>query len=162
MSVNATVSFGFVANDVRTVGLNSNTNIPCNVQSSVTFTNGAGANGAQVLFQGSYTLSGTTQTFDFFSGLTDSYGTAVVLTGVKALFVQNTGTSLITLGDASSNPWNTFLNSTGTITLNPGDIIMAATPTAAGWAVGTSTNVNFLVTGTSGQTFNIAFLGIGT
>lgn len=162
MSIDGTIVGQFQANDRRTVGLNASANIPVNAQPSTTFTNGTGANQAQVLFQQSYTLSGTTQTLDLFSGLTDSYGTAVVLTSVKALYIQNTGTSLITVGDAGSNPWNTFLGATSTLTLNPGDWIVTASPTAGGWAVGTSTNVNLLVTGTSGQTFSIAFLGTGT
>lgn len=163
MSINGNVSFNFQANDVRTVGLNTGANIPCSFSVLTGFSNGAGANQAQVLYQATFTLSGTTQTLDLYSGLTDSYGTAVVLTGVKALAVQNTSTTnTLVVGDAGTDPWNTFLSATGTITLNPGDWFCCATPTASGWAVGTSTNVNLLFTGTSGQTFSVAFLGIGT
>jgi hypothetical protein len=162
MSVNGTITGTFNANDVRTVGLNTTANLPINNSTSTVFANGTGALGAQVLWQSIRTFSGTTDTLDFFTGLSDSYGTAVVLTAVKAMQIVNTGTSLITLGSASSNPWNTLLGATSTLILPPGAWFMVATPDITGWAVGTSTNVNFLVTGTSGQTYTIALLGTGT
>ena len=162
LGVSGNITGTFNAQDVRNVGLNAGANIPINNTSATNFITGTGALGVQVLFQQTRTFSGTTDTLDLFSGLSDSYGTPVVLTAVKAIQVVNTGTSLITLGDAGSNPWNTFLGATSTLILPPGAWLMAATPDATGWVVGTSTNVNFLVTGTSGQTYTIALLGTGT
>lgn len=163
MSVSGLISGVFQGNDQRTIGLNSNANIPVNQQPSTTYTNGSGANQAQVLYQASITLSGTTESIDLNGGtFSDSYGTAIVLTGVKAIFIQNTSTTNnIVIGDAGSNPWAGLLNSTGTITLLPGDWIIVSTASAAGWPV-SSTSKILLVTGTSGQTFAIALLGIGT
>ena len=171
MSVTGTVSASFQGADIRTVGANSNANIPVNIQFATAFTTGTGALGVQVLFQQNYTLSGTTQTLDLFTGLADNYGTAVVLAVVKGIAIYNGSVvgnvytpslNSIVVGNAASNPWNTFLSSTGTLTFNAGDWIVAATPSATGWAVGTSTNVNLLVTGTSGQPFYVALLGTGT
>ena len=162
MSIDGTVSAAFTANDRRTVGLNSNSNIPVNATPATAFTNGSGANQAQVLWQASRALSGTTDTLDLQFGLSDSYGTAVDLTAVKAIYVQNTSaTNNIVLGNAGSNPWSGLLSATGTLTLLPGDWFVAATPSSAGWAV-SSTSLNLLVTGTSGQTYSIALLGVGT
>jgi hypothetical protein len=162
-TIDSTVSVSFVANDRRTVGLNSATNIPINLQPSVAYTNGTGSNQVQVLYQSSRTLSGTTDTLNINSGaLSDSYGTALVLTAVKAVFIQNTSaTNNIVIGNAGSNPWAGLLNTTGTITLLPGDFIVVATASSAGWAV-SGTSCNILVTGTSGQTYAIALLGVGT
>jgi hypothetical protein len=164
LGVSGTITGTFNAQDVRVVGLNTNANLPINNTTSTGFVTGTGALGTQVLWQSPpRTLSGTTDILNLFSGVPlDSYGTPVVLTSVKAGQIVNTGTSLITLGAASSNPWNTFLGATSTLILPPGAWIMFATPDVTGWAVGTSTNVNLLVTGTSGQTYTIALLGTGT
>jgi hypothetical protein len=160
--VSGNITGTFNAQDVRTVGLNIGANIPINNTASCNFNTGTGLLGVQVLWQQIRTFSGTTDTLDLFTGLNDSYGTPVVLTAVKALQIVNTGVNLITLGNAASNPWNTFLGATSTLVLPVGAWILAATPDATGWVVGTSTNVNFLVTGTSGQTYSIALLGTGT
>lgn len=163
MSINGTISGTFLANDLRTVGLNASANIPVNQQPSVSFTNGSGANQVNVLWQAARTFSGTTDNLNIYSGsLVDSYGTTLALTAVKAIFLQNTSaTNNLVIGDAGSNPWSGLLSSTGTITLLPGDFLIAATPSSAGWPVGSS-SYNLLMTGTSGQTYSIALLGVGT
>jgi hypothetical protein len=163
MAVAGTLTGTFQANDVRQIGIGSGgSNIPINYSPSTAFSTGTGALGVQVLFQQVRTFSGTTDNLDLFAGLDDSYGTPVVLTAVKGLLIVNTGADPITVGNAGSNPWDTLLSATGTITLPPGAWFVCATPDAVGWVVGTSTNVNLLVTGTSGQTYNVAFLGTGT
>jgi hypothetical protein len=162
-SIDGTVSASFTANDRRTVGINANANLPVNVQPATSFTNGTGANQAQVLYQASRTLSGSTDSVDI-NGATinDSYGTPIALTAVKALYIQNLSSSnTITVGGASSNPWTGLFNSTGTFTLQPGDWIVVCTPTAAGWAA-SSTSKIIQVAGTSGQSYQIALLGLGT
>ena len=162
MSVDGNISATFQGDDRRTVGLNTNANIPCNQQPVTTYTNGSGANQANVLYQAAFTLSGSTETVNFYTGsFSDSYGTAMVLTGVKAIYIQNTSsTNNLVVGNAGTDPWGGVLSTTGTITLLPGDWIVMATPSAAGWPV-TSTSCELLFTGTSGQTFSVALLGIG-
>ena len=162
MSVNGTISATFNANDVRAVGLTTGANIPINNTASTVFINGTGGARAQVLFQLNGALSSGAYTLDLFTGSADSYGTALALTSVKAFQLVNTGATSLVMGNAGSNPWNTFLNGTGTITLPAGAWIQAATPDATGWAVGTSTNVNILFTGTGTATFTFALLGTGT
>lgn len=162
-SIDGVVSTGFTANDRRSIGINSNTNIPVNAQPSVAFTNGSGAGQAQVLYQASRTFSGTTDSLNLGTGggLSDSYGTAVALTAIKAVYLYNTGTSSITVG-AGTNPITTMLNSTGTLTIPAGAFVVLATPDATGWVVTASTACNLNFTGTSGQTYQIAVLGVGT
>jgi hypothetical protein len=162
MSVNGTVSMTFNANDVRSVGLNSSANIPIQNTTPFTYANGSAAGQANVLAQFTFTLSGTTETFNFNSGFADSYGTPIVLTGVMAFQVQNTSTtSTLTVGGAGSDPWTGILSSTGTNTMQAGDSWQQATGKAGGWIV-SPTSCNLLFTGTSGQTFTLAFLGVGT
>lgn len=159
-SIDGTISGAFQMNDRRTVGLNASANIPVNAQPAITFTNGTGAGQVSGLYQSSQTFSGTTASLNFGSGggLTDSYGTAVSWTKLKAVYVNNTGTSAITIG-GGTNPITTMLNSTGTLTLPAGAWTVIATPDAAGWAITASTACNLNFTGTSGQTFQVVAAG---
>jgi hypothetical protein len=162
MSVNGTVSMTFNANDIRTVGVTTGANIPIQNTTSFTYQNGSAAGQANVLGQFTFTLSGATETFDFNAGFTDSYGTPIVLTGVVAFQIQNLSiTNTLAVGGAGSDPWTGILSSTETNTLQAGDSWQQATNKAGGWAV-SPTSCNLLFTGTSGQTFTLAFLGVGT
>lgn len=158
MSIEGTVSLSFVANDRRTIGLNSNTNIPVNATPGVTYSNGSGAAQVATLFQAVRTFSGSTDVLDLNTGLTDSYGTAVALVRIKAIAIINNGTAAITIG-AGTDPITTLLNSTGTLTLPVGAWFAAATPDATGWVVTASTACNLQVSGTSGQTYEVVVLG---
>lgn len=162
-TIDSVVSASFLANDRRTVGLNTNANLPVNAQPATTFTNGTGAGGVQVLYQATRTFSGSSDALNLGTGggLADSYGTAVALTSAKAIMFNNTGTSSITIG-AGSNPITTLLNSTGTLTLPAGAWAVFATPDATGWAITATTACNFNVSGTNGQTYQFIVLGNGT
>lgn len=159
-SIDGVISGSFTANDRRTIGLNANTNIPVNAQPAITFTNGTGAGQAQVLYQATRTFSGSSDTLNLGGGggLFDSYGTAVALTSIKAIYINNTGTSSIAVG-AGTNPITTWLNSTGTMTIPPGAFVTVATPDATGWVVTASTACNLNFTGTSGQAYQVVVLG---
>jgi hypothetical protein len=159
MAITATVAGQFTGNDVRTLGLAS-PNISINVAPVVSFTDGVGANQANILYQASTTFSGTTASLDLNGVLTDSYGTTVSMLRVKAIYIENpSATNTIVIGNAGSNPWATFLTATGTITLRPGAWFIAASPDATGWTVTAGTGDILLLTGTSGQPYKIAILG---
>jgi hypothetical protein len=159
MSVDATLTVNFQANDIRTVGLNTGANIGVSNNISHRFQDGTGALAVKKLFQLNGVLASGTYTLNLFTGSVDSYGTPLVLAAVKGLQVQNTGNANLVLGAAATNPWNTFLNATGTLTLPPGAMFQTSTPDATGWAVGTSTNVNLLFTGTGTQPFTLVLTG---
>lgn len=161
MAIDGSVSANFVANDRRTVGLSTTNgvNIGCNVNPSVTFSDGVGAGQANVLYQFSGSFTGTTASLDLNGVLTDSYGSLVSLLRVKAIYIENTSATNTIVVGAGTNPWATFLNATGTVTLRPGSWIMAATGDATGWAVTAATGDILLLTGTTGQPYKIAIMG---
>lgn len=160
MAIDGTFSAQVAVNDRRSVGLNTSVNIPVNVTPSVSFTDGAGANQANVLWQATRTFSGSTDDLDLNGVLSDSYGSSVAMVRVKGIYVKNNSASNnVTVGNATSNQWATFLNSTGTLTLPPGAFTVSATPNAAGWTVTASTGDILRIGGTSGQTYDIAILG---
>jgi hypothetical protein len=161
-SVDGTISFGFQMNDRRIIGLNANTNIPVNATPSITFSNGAGANQVNQFFQATRTFSGTTDNLNLASGLTDSYGSSVALVRVKAIIIINNGANTITIGNASPHPWNTLLSAAGTVTIPAGGFFGAGTPDATGWTITSGSNDTLLVTGTSGQTYQVVIAGSTT
>ena len=145
--------------DTRAVGLNTGISIPANLNVSTNYTDGAGANQGNVLYQAQRTFSGSTDNVDLSGVLTDSFGSTVSLVRVKAILIQNTSASnSITVGNGT-NPWATLLNGTGTITLPPGAWFAAATPDATGWAVTNSTADILKLAGTSGQSYKLILLG---
>jgi hypothetical protein len=162
MSIDGTVALSFVANDRRTVGLNSSANLPVNFVPSVVFTNGSGANQVNQLFQAQLTLASGSNNVDLNGSLSDSYGTSVVLVRVKAIAIQNNSASNSMVFGNGTNPFNTLLSGTGTITLQPGAWFAAATPDATAWTVTASTADILKVTGTGTDPFTIVVLGSTT
>ena len=162
-SIDGTVGATFTVNDRRTIGINTNANLPVNAQPSISFADGTGAGQAKVLYQGKLSLSAGAYSLDLNGVLTDSYGSTVSLVRVKAIYIQNNSTSNSqTFGAAASNAWATLLNSTGTITLPAGAWFVAATPDATGWAVTASTGDLLKVAGTGTDQFTIVVIGSAT
>jgi hypothetical protein len=162
-TIDGTVGATFTMNDRRTVGINTNANLPVNAQPSITFANGAGANQAKVLYQGKLSLSAGALSVDLNGVLTDSYGSTVSLVRVKAIYIQNNSASNPqTFGAAASNAWATLLNSTGTITLPAGAWFIAATPDATGWAVTAATGDLLKAAGTGTDQFTLVLIGSDT
>lgn len=162
-TIDGTVSVQFTANDRRTVGVNTSANLPVNFQPSIAFTDGAGADQANVLYQGQISLSGGAYNLDLNGVLTDSYGTMVSLVRVKGILVKNNSTSnTMTFGAAGSNPWVGLLNSTGTFTLPAGAFALFATPDATGFTVVAGTGDILKVAGTGTDTFTVIVLGSST
>ena len=162
-TIDGVVSISFTANDRRTVGINTSANLPVNAQPGFTYTNGAGAGQAATLYQGSLTLTSGAASIDLNGVLTDSYGSTVSLVRVKAIFIQNNSASnTMTFGAAGSNPWIGLLNSTGTITLQPGDCFCAVSGSATGYVVVASTGDLLKVAGTGTDGFTLVILGSPT
>jgi hypothetical protein len=157
-TIDGVYSIGVQINDRRTVGLNTNANLPVNATPSITYSNGSGASQATTLFQATRTFSGTTDTLSLSSGLSDAYGSAVVLVRVKAVFFLNNGTSTIVIG-GGTGAMSSWLSATGTLTIPAGGFVGSATPDATGWVVTSGTADKIQVTGTSGQTYQVVVLG---
>lgn len=158
MAIDGQLAASFTINDRRTVGVGAKANIPCSIQASALFADGAGALQANVLYQGSLALVAGAKALDLNGVLTDSYGSTVSLLRVKGILVRNTGVTDLSFG-AGTTPWVTFLNSTGTITLKPGGVLLAYAVDATGWAVTASTADLLNFTGTGTGTFDVAILG---
>lgn len=94
---------------------------------------GAGADQANVAYEGMRSIAAsTTVSMDFASGggLVDSWGTALAMARIKAVYVENLGTSSqASLVLAGSNG----LVTSGGQTLLPGQALMNATGSQAGW-----------------------------
>lgn len=163
MALDGTLGATFIMNDRRTVGVNANANIPINLQVSIAFSNGSGAGQVATLYQETLALSGGTLSLNLNGVLTDSYGTLVNLVRVKGVFLQNNSTSNpMIFGAAPSNPWATFLNATGTLTLPPGAWNLAGAPGPTGWTVTPGTGAILQVTGTGTDPFIVAIIGSPT
>lgn len=163
MAIDGTIAASFVINDRRTnVGLSGSSNgvnIPTSRSPAITFTNGAGASAANIIFADDRTLGASPDDLDLAGVLADLYGGTLTFVRVKAIYIKNTGNASITVGADGTNPWATLLNSTGTLTLPASAWFVAATPDATGWAVTAGTGDILQVSGTNGQTYEIAILG---
>lgn len=159
MSIDGTVSISFTANDRRTVGINTGANLPVNYTPAVAFSNGSGANQASILFQGVIALVSGAASVDLNGVLLDSYGSTVNCLKIKAICItNNSATNTMAFGAAGSDPWVGLLNSTGTITLQPGDTFLAMTNSATGFAVTASTADLLKVAGTGTDSFTLILL----
>jgi hypothetical protein len=157
-SIDGVISVTFTVNDRRTIGLNTGANLSVNSSPSITYSNGTGANQANVLYQAVRTLSAGADSVALFGVLQDSYGTTVNLVRVKGIYLKNLSASNPqTYGADASHPWSSFLNNTGTITLPPGAFVGGGTPDATGWTVGVSDVIK--VTGTGTDQYQIVIVG---
>lgn len=134
----------------------------------VEFASGVGAGQANVLFADTRTLTASsTEDLDLTGSLTDAFGASLVNARIKTIFLRAAAanTNNVIFGAASATQWVTFLNSTGTITLHPGEWVMAASPLAAGWAVTAATGDLFKVANSSSGTsvtYDIVLIGGAT
>ncbi len=130
-----------------------------------TFTNGTGANKADVLFDDQRTLGdGANETLDLHDGtLTDALGVAVTLDILRALYIKNgsadanlliggaVGTQVALFGDAA----------TDILKLPPGGEFLFIAPNATGVDVTTNADLKLAHdgTGTSTLTYDIIVVG---
>lgn len=159
MAVTGTISASFSMHDRRTVGINTNVDIPISWAPSTAFTDGVGANQGNQIYQASLALTAGAYSFDLAGALTDAYGTSLALARVKALGFQNNGTNIMTLGAAASNPWATFLGATSTMVIRPGGWFIVVAPDATGFAVTASTGDLLKIAGTGTDGFYIFIVG---
>ena len=121
-----------------------------------TLTSGTGANQVDLLYSDTATLAASANTdIDLSGALANAVGGTSVFVKVRALIISAaTGnTNNVVIGAAATNPWATFLNGTGTMTLPPGGFSAnSAGTTVAGWAV----------TAGTGDLLRIANSGAGT
>lgn len=100
---------------------------------------GTGADQANRIYQGRRTLTASsTEDLDLASGLTDSYGVAIVFARIKLIVVKAAAanTNNVVIGAAATN---TFVGPLGaathTLAVKPNGLFVAVAPDATGWAV---------------------------
>jgi hypothetical protein len=133
---------------------------------AVAFSDGTGANQAQVAWSGARTI-GVSESDDLvLTALADDRG-AVSFSSIKALYIKNTSATDISLGrdqqgdEMPSSPWDgTPMSSTSGYALPGGASICVCNPSAAGIAVFSGNKLR--VSGGSGSTYEIALIGEGT
>jgi hypothetical protein len=130
---------------------------PASVSKSVAFTSGVGAGQADKLFSDRRTLAASgTEDLDLAGVLLDAFGAAITFARVKGLLITAAvaNTNNVVIGAASSNPWATLLNSTGTLTLKPGATV--------GLFAGAADPTAYAVTAGTGDLLKVANSGAGT
>lgn len=99
-------------------------------------------------------------TMDLDAGtLTDAFGTALVFTSVKALYIKNTSTTVsITLHGLNGSVPGTAQR----ITIPPGGLYLVCNPSAAGWGITAATTDTIVITNLSGAataSYDLLLLG---
>lgn len=159
MAVTGTISGSFSMHDRRTVGINTNVDVPISWSPSSAFTDGVGALQGNQIYQGSLALTAGVYNFDLSGVLTDGFGTSVALARVKAIGFINNGTSLMTLGNHATAAWATWLGGTSTKVVRPGGWFIDVAPDATGWAVTATTADILKIAGTGTDGFYIFIVG---
>lgn len=136
------------------------TNIPTdalNFTKRVELVTGTGAGQADKLYYAERTLTASSnEDLDLTGVLVDNFSATFTAARVKALAVlaapsdpnATKNTNTVVLGAAASNQWATLLNTTGTLTLKPGGLIIAVADVAdaVGWPITAATGDLFRVT----------------
>lgn len=160
MAVTGTISASFSMHDRRTIGINTNVDIPISWAPSTAFTDGVGAGQGNQIYQASLALTAAVYNFDLSGLVTDGFGTTLAAARVKAIGFQNNGTSTMTLGNHATAAWSTWLGATSTKTVKPGGWFIDVAPDATGWAVTATTADILKIAGTGTDGFYI-FLVVG-
>ena len=150
MALNAQITLSILAHESSSGDL-SRTLRATPASYALSLTDGTGANQAQVVWSGTRTLSGASETLDL-SSLSDTRdGAAVVtsLTAVKVAYLKNTHASIGLT--ASGGPFGTACS------IPAGGAAVHVDPTAAGLSASGVT-----VTGSAGATYDIILIGEGT
>ncbi|MGD8499091.1 MAG: hypothetical protein PVJ86_00495 [Phycisphaerales bacterium] len=129
-----------------------------------TYTNGTGANKAEIVFDDNRTLAdAASETLDFQDGsLTDSLGTAVTIDIVRAVYIKNNSTEAsLLVGGAVATVFGLFADDTDILKLRPGGEFFCTAPDATGIDITTNSDLKLEHdgTGTSSLTYDIIVVG---
>lgn len=150
MALNAQVNLSLLAHETSSGDLSSTIRVtPASYAAAIG--DGTGANQAQVVWSGSRTLSGASQTLNLAAlpSVRDGVTATVTITAVKALYVKNTGTATLSFAGA---PFPA-----GGQTVSAGAVAVQCDPSAAGMAASGVT-----VTGSAGCAYDLMFIGEGS
>lgn len=134
----------------------------------VLLANGTAAGQADQIWHDQRTLAASaTEDLDLAGVLVNALGATVTFARIKGLLVAAAAgnTNNVVVGAAATNAWATLLNATGTLTLRPGDLVvaMAGQANATGWAVTAGTGDLLKVANSAGGSsviYDIVLLGV--
>lgn len=150
MPLNAQVALSIVAHETAAGDLSRQMRVTPATYAML-FTDGTGANQAQVVWSDSRTLSGASETLTLSSlaDTRDGAAVTVALTAVKAAYLRNSHSSISL--SASGGPFGSG------VTVAPGGCVAVVDPSAGGLSASAVT-----VAGSAGGTYDIALIGEGT
>lgn len=102
---------------------------PVDIRQQIDLATGTGAGQADKLWTDQRTLTASsTEDLDLAGVLVDAFGATITLARVKAILVRAaaTNTNNVIVGGASATQWAALLGTTGTVTLRPGALFVAA------------------------------------
>ncbi|MCX5197223.1 hypothetical protein OOK31_25550 [Streptomyces sp. NBC_00249] len=117
---------------------------------------GTAAGQADKVFHDTRTITASSsEDLDLAAVLLDVFGAAITFARVKAVFIAAAAANAnnVIVG-AGTNPWATFLNATGTITLRPGE--------SFGFFANVADSTGHTVTAATGDILKVANSGAGT
>lgn len=113
------------------------------VNTSYSFTNGTGADQAQVVFSDTRTLSSSTsESLDLYGGLTDAFGNTINFAAVKGILVKAASGNgdTISVGPHATAGFTTMADAAGDkFVVRPGGLLLLVANDATGYAVTDST-----------------------
>lgn len=171
MALSATVKASIAATQTRVLDIASGS-AAFNPASSISYSDGAGANQANLIWSDTRTIAASgTDEIDLTGlvnspqvAMTDVYGQTVTFARVKAIYVAaaSGNTNNVNVVRPASNGFALFLAAGDGLALAPGDVFMWASPTAAGKAVtGGSADLLHLINsaGSTTVTYTIVIIG---
>lgn len=138
---------------------------PMSIDASKTFSNGTGADQANMWWHDQRTLAASaTENLDLAGSLVSVFGTTITFTSIKAIYIKAaTGnTNDVQVARGASNGFVLFLAASDAFSLPPGSFCVFVNPNATGWVVTAATGDILTITnsaGGSGVTYDIVIVG---
>ncbi len=134
-----------------------------NINTGIHWTFGTGANQANLLWHDSRSTDATGETINVYNGGTEknAFGTALTMTAIKLLYIENTHATLTleVLGGSSADV-AICANNSDIIEVPPGGFLFWTCPTAAGIVTTTNKNIKLASKAAGTITFDIVLLGL--
>jgi hypothetical protein len=129
-----------------------------------TLTDGVGAGQAQKYWQDTRTIAAaSSDSLDLSGGISDVFGNALALTGVKVLRIRAAAANLsdVIVGGAAANAFMLFADATDKLPIKPGGELFLTAPDPAGYPV-VNTSADILKVANAGAgavTYTIEIIG---
>lgn len=167
-SLTAKTNILFSVTHTKTLDLNTLRDVISTTRGK-NFTNGTGANQANVIWHDNRTLqdpptADANETLDVNDGtLTDAFGDAVTVAKLKAIYVKNNSADAnLLIGGATATQLELFADPCDILKVRPGGEFFLTSPDATGITVGNNSDLKLAHdgTGSSSLTYDIILIGV--